>query len=283
MSALINLLSKLPFWILYLLSDILYLVLYYIIRYRKEVVYENLRHSFPDHTEAEITEIAKNFYHFFSDLIVETLKFLSIEETKLLERITVDPRSIEVAERYYNEGRTVIMMAGHYANWEWMAVVPRYTRYQVLITYKILSNPFFEKLTKRIRERFGAQAVDHRQVYKVITKLERQGIQTATWICGDQSPKLDTNDRSTLYFLNQDTRFFSGAEKLARKKNAVVFFCKLQRTARGFYTVNFEMITDDPKSLPEGEIIQRYANKIEALIRQAPAFWLWSHKRWKKR
>lgn len=268
---------------LYLTSDFLYLVVRYIVRYRKKIIQDNLRRSFPEKSNAEIRSLMKGFYRYFCDLIVETAKLISIPEEKLASRIPITGEAVALIKKYYEEGRIVIAMSGHYANWEWMSVMPRVTNYRVLVTYKILSNQFFENLTKSMRERFGAKAIDFRQTFRAITELEREGIPTITWICGDQSPNFEENTQMLVPFLNQETYFFSGTDKIARKKNAVVIFINLRKKGRGRYHVDFDLITDDPNSLPEGEIIRRYAKRIESLILEAPANWLWSHNRWKHR
>jgi len=276
-------LSYVPMEGLYRLSDILYWVVYRFGAYRKTVVIENLRKSFPEKSYAEILLIASHFYRHFCDLIVESIKGFSISKNEILERVRVS--NPEILEKYFKQGRSVIIAGGHYNNWEWMAmaIAPQIGHLPVGI-YTRLSNVFFEEKMKASRERFGLKMLEKKDVPAFFREENEHPTRpkTATFFGIDQSPG-DPRKAHWLKFLNQDTGVQFGAEKYAKDYNQPVLFGVIRKTTRGMYTFEVHEVSPDPKSEGPGAIIEKITALIEAEIRQDPRYWLWTHRRWKHR
>lgn len=278
---LLRVLSHLPLWLLYIISDFLYIFIYYLVRYRRKIVYLNLDNSFPDKSKKEISNIARQFYKNLSDFIVETLKLITINEKSLLDMIHIDDSVKTLIEDCYNNSRQMIILSGHCFNWEVVSVLPKITNYKVLITYKMLSNKYFDKLFKTMREKYGGIAVNFRHVYRVIKEYENNSELTLTWISTDQRPQPESN-KVSVKFLNQNTFFYNGVDGIAKKTNSVVFFTELTKSCRKKYKLKLLLITDKPRECDNTYIIERYAKYMEELLQEKPANWLWSHQRWKK-
>jgi len=272
------LLSRLPFWLVYMLSDISFFFLYYLIRYRTTTVRKNLTASFPGKGISEIKFIEKAFYRHFTDLIFESGKFLSISEKAIKQRFQV--LNAEVFEDFFKQGRSLIMYTAHYGNWEWLAAIPLSLSHKVLTFYQPLKSAYYEALMKNARERFGAVAVPSKKGYKTVIELGSQGALSLTCIIGDQRPKKNSS-RHWIKFLNQDTPFLIGADRIARKTNYPVFFPLMKKTSRGHYTLEFVKVIENPNEATAEEIIERYASILEEAIIETPHLWLWSHNRWK--
>jgi Kdo2-lipid IVA lauroyltransferase/acyltransferase len=272
------LLSQLPFWLIYILSDISFLFLYYLLGYRKAIVRKNLTASFPEKAISEIKAIEKAFYRHFTDLIFESGKFLSVSEKTIRQRFKV--LNPEVFEGFFNQGRSLIMYTAHYGNWEWLAAIPLSLSHKVVTFYQPLRSAYYEALMKDTRERFGAMAVPSKKGYKTVVELGSQGVVSITCIIGDQRPKRNSS-RHWVKFLNQDTPFLIGADRIARKTNYPVFFPLMKKTARGHYTLEFIQVIENPNEATAEEIIERYASILEKAIIETPHLWLWSHNRWK--
>ena len=271
------LLTLLPLSILYILSDILYFFLYYVFGYRKRVVYMNIRNSFPQKSEAEINQIAKKFYKNLSDIIIEVLKLRHISPKQLSERIVV--KNIEVVEDLYNSKKKVIAAVGHLGNWEWIATLtPLILKHKVYLVYKPLSNTFFNDYLLKLRSQFGLNFIPFKQTYRFLLNNKQE--LDLPIIASDQTPTRTEIEYWTR-FLNQETGFFIGIEKIARSIDYAVVFVDLKRTARGYYEIELIEITDNPKLTKEFEITEKYIRLLEKHIIDNPDNWLWSHKRWK--
>ena len=271
-------LSVFPFWLLFALSDGCFFILYYVVGYRKEIVRKNLLSSFPEKSAAEIRKIEKDFYRHFTDLIFETAKLITISEQNIKKRFqVVNP---ELLEKYYKQQRSVIMYTAHQGNWEWLAALPLFLSHQVTTFYQPLASAFFEELMKDSRERFGLIAVPSGHGYKRLIDFAAKGVPTATCMIGDQSPKKKSS-RHWVRFLNQDTAFLIGADRIARKLNQPVVFPLMKKVGRGRYIVEMLLLTEDPQGLSAEQIIESYARELEKMIMEQPFMWLWSHKRWK--
>lgn len=272
--------SLLPFSIIYLKADALAFILRRVIRYRRKVVDENLRNSFPEKSIAERNEISRKFYRNLSDIILETFKTRGMTADELKRRMkVVNP---ELLEKYRLLGRSVIMVSGHCGNWEWYAPAtamqcPGFEHNSALV--KPLSDPVFEEFITSLRTRFMKDVLlPFKSAYRVI--LSRRREQSLTAILADQTPHRSEIEYHTL-FLNQQTAFFLGAEKIARSLDHVVMFSHIQRAKRGHYEVEFELITDTPKLTKDFEITNRHIQLLEKDILENPDNWLWSHRRWK--
>jgi KDO2-lipid IV(A) lauroyltransferase len=268
--------ALLPFPLLYLLSDGLYLLLYKGIGYRVGVVRENLRNSFPEKSGAELRAIERTFYHWFCDLILETLKTLTISPAQVKERVSVSGE--EVLKKYFDDRRSVILVMGHWGNWELGGA--RFSQlglHQLYVIYHPLQNKWFDGLVYHMRTRLGNRLYAMNDTMKGM--LRDRGQATATAFIADQTPPPDRAFWTT--FLNQDTPVFVGTEKIARKLGYPIIHVGIERARRGHYVMRFEELMTDPASTSEGEITLRHTWRLEEDIRRLPAFWLWTHRRWK--
>jgi len=273
----IYLLSLLPFPILYAVSDFMYLIIYRVIGYRKEVTLTNLRNAFPEKPEKEIQKIAKDYYHYFCDLTLETFKTLTISRKTAVKRCKFNDLSL--FEKLYAEKRSIIIVMGHYGNWEWAgSSMSLETKYQLYVIYHPLTDKRFDKLIYNMRTRFGTKLIAMQNTFRDMVK-NRDEI-NATAFIADQTP---SNPEAAYWtnFLNQDTPIFFGTEKIAKKLNYPVIFGNVKRIKRGYYEIFLEMLAEDPKSTKDGEISEIHTRRLEEEIRKQPEIWIWSHRRWK--
>jgi Kdo2-lipid IVA lauroyltransferase/acyltransferase len=274
----VKLFSKLPFFMLYGISDFAYFLIYRVIGYRKKVVFENLHKSFPDKSEVEIEQIAKDFYHHIADLFTEYLKGYSISKEEILKRVNiVNP---EIVRNYTDKNTPVIIVTGHIGNWEWLLHPLNLMNIPMDIVYQKLSSPFFNDLTLFIRSRFAITPMIEKDDTLRKT-FERKDVVRALVMGSDQSPQ----NWKTAYwttFLNQDSGFFTGTERIARKFDYPVIFSEMRRIRRGYYEIEFtEIAKPDYKDFQSGEITERFVRILEKSIHLHPADYLWSHRRWK--
>lgn len=276
--SLAKLLGFLPMRVLYLLADFLYFIVYYIIRYRQNVVRQNLQASFPEKTDRERKQIEKEFYHHFADLMAEYVKMTRISEKELRKRITIENPGI--IQELYDEGRNVFLALGHCGNWEWFGMaVYAVTKHRPFAIYKRLSNLYFEDFIKSIRTSIDPlQMIESRSAYRSLKQLDDR--LNAVVILADQSPAGNEQDYWTT-FLNQETAFFTGLEKMAKALDYSVVFVENIKVKRGYYKVVFSLANAKPKMEPTNYILETYARMLEQAIVKNPANWLWSHRRWK--
>lgn len=277
LSFILYLVSRLPLWFLYGLSDILFFVLYYLVRYRKTIVRTNLANSFPEKTELERQQIEKKYFRFLADTIFETIKLRSISASELKKRFKF--KNIEEVNRHLKNHKSVLIATGHYANWEWGAPAsPLYFEEPLMVIYKSQSNKYFENKINEMRSRFGAIMVPMQQAYRTFVSQKNEPFLAI--FLADQTP---VRQESMFFtpFLNQPTPVFLGVEKIAKKTGHPVLFYHMNRIKRGYHEVIFKTLTEDPKSTADYEITKLHTAELERVIRQRPEFWLWSHKRWK--
>ncbi len=271
--------SLLPFPLLYLLSDFFYLVIYRVLGYRKDVVLSNLRNSFPEKSDAEIKEIASKFYAWFCDLTLETLKTLTISPEEVRKR--VEFVGIDILRDFARQGRSIIIVLGHYGNWELAGA--RYSQEkdipQLYVIYHPLANKRFDGLIHHMRVRHGTKLYKMREASKDM--LRDKDMLTATAFIADQTPSPDRAYWMT--FLAQDTPVFMGTEALARKLDKPVVYICISRPKRGYYRMEMETLVSEPKATREGEITEIHTRRLEADIKKTPELWLWTHRRWKHR
>ena len=239
--------SALPFRVLYILSDFNYLLMYYVGKYRRKVVRGNLTKSFPEKTPAERLQIERKFYRYLSDYMLEDLKLLHMSAEDLCQRMIYKntEQYLELTEKY---GGIIVMI-------------------------------HLDELFKRIRSRFGGYNIPKHSTAREIIKLKREGKKMVVGLITDQWPS--GNDRYWTTFLGQETAFLNGAERIAKMMNFPVFYCELTKKRRGYCEAEFKLMTETPKETREGEITEMFAHRLEQTIRREPAYWLWSHKRWK--
>ena len=269
--------SKLPFRILYFISDIVYFILYHLVRYRKKVVHSNLCRSFPEKTSEEIKAIEKRFYKHFTDLLLESFKLFSISEQELRERMIFE--NTDLFQKFFDQGKSVIVAGGHYGNWEMFAVASQlYWKHQGVALYKPLANPWFEQVMRETRGRYGLEMVPIQKTKEFFNQPHPKPISTIFGM--DQSPS-KVKSSHWMEFLGQDTAVIYGTEKYARTYQQPVVFGRIMKLNRGYYKTYFELVTDQPDSMSHGAIIEKVMRLLETDIKKEPEWWLWTHRRWK--
>ena len=269
--------TLLPFPLFYFVCDIFYIITYYLVGYRKKVVYTNLRNAFPEKTEKEIDTIAKRYYHFMIDLFMETFKMLTMTEKQLLDRVVINDLSI--VEDLKSKNKNYLFVMGHFGNWEWGGQSYQLRHiYEQDVLYHPLKSEFFEWLMLKVRTRFGIRMVPMNTVLKVM--VQNRNKVTSTCFIADQTP---TNIRDAYWttFLNQDTPVYFGTEKIAKRFNYPVVFVSIFKERRGYYQAYLKLICDDSASTPDGFITEAHTRLLEEDIKKQPEIWLWSHRRWK--
>lgn len=273
---LIYALSLLPFRLLYLLSDLMYFSVYKLIGYRTSVVRTNLKNSFPEKTEREIQHIQDQFYHYFFDLLLETLKTLTIQPATLKKRVVYGDMS--VFESLYRQKKSVIVVMGHLGNWEMGGA--RFSQdpfHQLYVIYRPLANQHFDRLLYHMRTRLGNKLYTMKNAFRGM--IRNRDKVTATAFIADQTPSY--LDAYWTTFLNQDTPIFPGTAKIAKKLNYPLIYVLIKRPKRGLYEISGELLMTDPASFTENEISECHTRRLERDIRLYPHLWLWTHRRWK--
>lgn len=271
--------SLLPLWVFYRLSDGLYYLVYHVVRYRRRVVYANLRSSFPEKSEAEIKRIAKDFYSFFCDYIVETIKFFSMGEKNIRKRMKFEGLG-QVKEDFAN-GRSVSVYLGHYCNWEWISSLGLHLDEQCGQIYHPLENATLDRLFLYMRGRFKAQSIKMDDTFLTILKWKKEGRKNIVGYIADQVPGYN-NIHYWADFLHHDTPVFTGAERISKIMDTAVYYIDVERPRRGYYVARFIKIADSLNEHPVFFATEQYFRLLEKNIQRAPQYWLWSHKRWKR-
>lgn len=275
------LLSFLPFRMLYILADMNYVLLYYVIRYRRRVVRANLCNSFPEKSLKEIVDIERKYYKHMADLSVELYKLWHMSEASIRKRCVF--RNTELPRKYFDEGRSVIGVLGHYGNWEWMSSYGLWENdADFLALYKPIRDKVTDRMMKEIRSRFGAVLVAKDDTLRVIARYRSEGRLFLAGFIGDQTPNVHNLNFWTR-FLNQDTPVLLGTEKIARKYDIPVVSVRMRKVRRGYYEVEFVDVCPHPAELEPGVLTEKHTRLLESFIREEPQYWLWSHKRWKHR
>lgn len=273
--------SLLPFSLLYILSDILYGLVYWVIGYRKKVVRVNLKNAFPNYTDQQRLAIERKFYHFFCDYIVETIKLLSITDEEMDKRMKFT--NVEPFVELMKEGNSYLAYLGHYGNWEWIPSITRHfkgTDAKLGQIYKQLSNKAVDDIFLKIRSRFGSFGIEKKQTLREIIKRKRANEVLMIGFMSDQIPSLP-NIHYWSNFLGQHSAMFTGVERIAKQTGYQVVYFDVRRLKRGYYECRVELLSDNPKSEPEFAITEKYTRLMEQTILRAPECWLWTHKRWK--
>jgi KDO2-lipid IV(A) lauroyltransferase len=276
--SLLWLITLLPLPVLYLFSDFVYLILYYLVGYRKQTVYQNLRNSLPDKSPKEIRHIARKFYRQLCDYFIESIYRIHMGEKENARRLHyINP---ELLQDYYNRGKSIVLLLSHYGNWEWPTRISKLSYHDILAIYKPLQNKYFDRLFLQLRGQFGAIGIPMDSTLRTLVTYQRNNQPVVLYTIADQRPQWTSIQHWTT-FLNQDTPVITGPEKIARRYNIPVYFLNLQKIKRGFYSAEFMLICENPKDVPEFDITRKYLAMLERSILQRPEIWLWSHKRWK--
>ena len=274
------LITWLPLRILYLLSDLSYFILYYIVKYRKEIVRLNLLNSFPNKSENERLAIERRFYRFFCDLFVETIYEMHLSKAEITRRMTYG--NVQGILDQYDMGKSVMIMTSHYGNWEWTLAFSQFLPAESPANpiYKKLSNQKFDKFIYQLRSKFGAKLIEKKDLLKTMFKLKKENQLGNYWMISDQTPNFNSVHYWTK-FLNQDTATLIGTEQLARKFDYPVFYADISMKKRGYYHCEYIPISLHPNQTVEFEITEKYMRMLEKTIQEKPEFWLWTHRRWK--
>lgn len=275
-----RLMAYLPLGVLYVFADMMYFLMAYVIRYRRRVIMRNLRNAFPEKPEDELHRIRMDFYRHLADVVAETVKLLTLKDKEILRRCRFEGGGRALMETYYDQGKSFIGLLGHTGNWEWVPPVTTVSLpFSVIPAYRPLRDRVMDSLVLKLRGRYTFEMVQKNQVGRAMVRYRNMDKPFILGLIADQSPR--PSGAYTVRFLNQDTLFFPGPEKLARSFRMPVFFVALRRIRRGYYDFHTELLTDDPASMPEVALSQLFMTKLEEEIRRAPAHWLWSHRRWK--
>ncbi|WP_452233208.1 lysophospholipid acyltransferase family protein [Lacinutrix sp. MEBiC02595] len=270
--------SILPFRILYVVSDILYVLVYYIIGYRKKTVKYNLNLVFPDKSEKEITTISKKFYHHLCDMILESVKSLTISEAEMMKRFKLT--NIEEIHKLEKENRNIVLMCAHYANFEWIFITQKFVKHKGYGVYKRLANKYFDRLIKRKRAKYNTQLITTKETIPVLMESIKNGELSISGFVSDQSPKVNKayhwND-----FMGIKVPVHTGAEMLAKRLNSSVVFFGVKKIKRGYYETTFKTLAKNANDYKNYEITDMFLKLVEEQIYSAPEYYLWTHKRWK--
>ncbi|WP_418262762.1 lysophospholipid acyltransferase family protein [Flavobacterium faecale] len=274
------LISILPFRIFYFLSDLIYLIVYYVVGYRKQTVRANIALALPHLNAAERLVIEKKSYHHLCDMFLEMVKTMTISPKEMDKRFVVT--NFEVLKEYEKKGKSLIILASHYASWEWLMTVNAKTSFNCIATYKRISNKHFDELVRNIRSKYGTELVVTRDTIPLMAKNQREKKMCMYGLASDQSPRLD---RIFHYheFMGVEVPVHTGAEMLARKYDLSVVFVKVKKVKRGYYEATFVPISEYPKLEPEFKITHDFIHEVEKQIKEAPEYYFWTHKRWKHR
>lgn len=281
--AIFTLISRLPFKVLYALSDFVYVLVYHVVRYRRSLVRKHLATAFPEKTDKERHEIEHKFYHWLCDYFVETIKLLTITPEEMKKHL--EWRGFEQVEDCYDSGQSCAAMLGHYCNWEWLSATPVFQQRHpdaaaVLIYHPLRSKPM-DELFKKLRSQLGGVCVRKQDILRALVGYRRENRMNLAGYIADQTPKLG-NIHLWLPFLNHDTPVFTGAERIIKKMQNAVFYVDMERPCRGKYIVTFKRI--DVENLPvedEYPITHEFFRLLEKSIQRQPEFYLWTHNRWK--
>lgn len=274
------LISILPFPLLYLFSDFTYLIVYYIIGYRRETVRENLLLAFPNLSAKERLVIERKSYRHLCDMFLEMIKTMTISEAEMNRRFKFTNMPVYTALEA--EQKSIALMCAHYASYEWVISMNKFIKFPGYAIYKKITNPYFDKLVRDIRSKFKAYLITTKDTIPAIQQNEKNGIKGVYGFASDQSPKASRAFHWTT-FMNIKTPVHTGAEMLAKKFNMNVIFLRVKKIRRGYYEASFEVLSKDVQQVPDYKITDEFLKRVEQQIYEAPEYYLWTHKRWKHR
>ncbi|URM36481.1 lysophospholipid acyltransferase family protein [Flavobacterium anhuiense] len=274
------LISILPFPVFYLFSDFVYFLVYRVIGYRKKVVRENLALTLPHLSDAERKVVEKKFYKHMCDMFLEMIKTMSMSPEEMERRFHVT--NIDLVRDYAKKGKSVILVASHYASYEWLLTINPKLGFQGVAVYKRLANPYFDRLVRKIRSKYNTEMIETRKAIPTMAKNQREGVLSMYGLASDQSPKMERIFHS-MKFMGVEVPVHTGAETLAKKYDLAVIFVQVKKVKRGYYEATFISLADNPKEFENFKITEMYLKEVEKQILEAPEFYLWTHKRWKHR
>lgn len=273
------LLSRLPFFFMYGISDIVFIFIYYVIKYRKKIVFKNLKKAFPEKSEKEIKDIAIKFYHHLSDIFIENIALIRMKPDRVKEMIVFDS-CIHIATNIFNQNKHIIVTTAHYSNWELYFTLPLLSPHTTLGIYKPLNDKKYDREFYNMRIKYGAVPVPMHDALRTILQYDKDKNYATIGLIADQRPQKGKSNYWTK-FLNQDAAIFLGPEKIAKKLDAPIVFTHLEKIKRGKYKMICDKIIENPNQYKEFEITEMYIRWVEEIIKSKPEYYLWSHNRWK--
>lgn len=276
-------LSLLPLGVLYFISDLLYFPLYYVVRYRRKVVRNNLSASFPEKDKKEIILIEKKFYAWFCDYVMETIKQFTMSKEQMTRRMTFSGVD-DITSAMEKEGKNFCFVyLGHYCNWEWIASLPYWCPEDVKCgqIYHPLRNKDFDRLFLDLRSQFGGVCIPMKETLRKIIEMRRDKQKAIIGFISDQTPKWNSIHHWCNFF-HRETPVFIGTEKIGKQVDALIYYADVSRPKRGYYHCAFKPLTHQAKNVPDFELTDQFTHLLEKMISDAPAYWLWTHKRWKR-
>jgi len=265
-----------PFPVLYLISRIAYIIAYYLWGYRKKTVFRNLQNSFPEKSPQEIESLTRQFYRNFCDVLAETVKGLTMSESALTKRFHV--LNPTLLNDLYLQHKSVISVGAHYGNSEWGKILGKQLMHPMIIIYSPFTNKYLNDYNNHKRIKFGMNLIPVARTLRAFNEFKNN---PHCFIMGVDQRPFDSQTALWLTFLNQDTACHKGYEQIARKFNIPVIYSNIQRVKRGFYTLEYIMLCEEPSKTEEGFIVHQFMRTLEEMIRKKPENWLWSHERWK--
>lgn len=272
--------SILPFRLLYAVSDLLYILMYHVFRYRKQTVKDNLRLVFPEKSDLEIKIITKKFFHHFCDMILESIKSMNISLKSMKARYTF--KNLDIIKDFEKQNKSIVLMCAHYGSWEWIFILQTYTSHRGYGIYKRLQNKYFDRLIKSIRARYNSYLITTKETFSVLEEAKKNGILSMNGFASDQSPKKNKAHHWN-EFMGIKVPVHTGAEMLAKKLDMPVVFFAVERKKRGYYEATFQTLAETPADFKDYEITDKFLKLVEKQIHEAPEYYLWTHKRWKHR
>ncbi|MEN8115722.1 MAG: lysophospholipid acyltransferase family protein [Bacteroidota bacterium] len=274
----LKIISILPFWMIYGISDFFYFLIKYVVKYRYQVITENLTHAFPGKTTEEIADLRSKFYRHFCDFSLETIKSYGMNEKQMEKRLRY--KGVDLGNEYFANGKSIIVLAAHHNNWEWCGFLQPKSKHKLLLVYSPMYNNIpMEKFLVHARGKWGASLVPMRRAARTTFEHVQKGVHTALWLAADQSAPPTSQFWTT--FMNREAPFFSGPEKIAIKTNQPIFLQRIRKVSRGIYETEFTVLIEEPAKVEPKDILLTYIRKIEEIIREEPEYYLWSHRRWK--
>lgn len=280
----LGLFARLPFAVLYIFADFLYIIIYYIVGYRRKLVDRNLALCFPDKSDKERRNIARQFYHNFADYIVESIKLLHISDEEMARRFSFG--NMELIDQLVASGKSIVIYFSHCGNWEWAPSMTLHTArrpgdgVEYCQVYRPLRNKAFDRLMLDIRGRFGSLSFPKASVLRDLLRLRKSGKVSVTGFMSDQKPS-HGDEGIIAMFLNRPTAFIHGTELLARRLDMAAIYWDVEKPSRGHYHITCRLVADDPTSLIDGDLTRRYIALLQDTILRNPSIWLWTHNRWK--
>lgn len=271
-------LSILPMRVLHIFSDLIYVILYYVIGYRKKIVRNNLQLAFPEKSRQELLQIEKRSFHHFIDIFMEMIKSFTISEKEISKRFVF--KNLDVLNDFYDNKKSLIIMTGHYANWEWVVNFTNLTPYDGYAAYKQIKNKYFDKKMKSSRTKFGANFIPTKKFLELLDNKSKTNELAVYGLISDQSPKL----KKIHYwsnFMGVNVPIHTGAEMLAKKYNYPVIYFQTKRVKRSYYESTLKVLAENPRDFKDYEITDMFLRELEGQIKNKPEFYFWTHKRFK--